>query len=270
MMTKLLETPPLINITPLTEIHEVPIHIHNPIHPSSANKHKRLGLQILNELSRIEMFAMRIEAVGKQDEVVSELAKTVAHLEQALYNFEQENGNPNRVDDPTGRVLLQRYMIRTGLVEMFPKSSEHLGIDPIVPGGSFLEGHLRQMASVNQLVSIALQLQNDLRLPNHKFIAHQVALLYQCINQAGQTFMQFKARVEEQFNALKEFCNASEEPYLTPTLQTWLTDLTTDIVAEALFSGRPMSQQTPQAAPLSDYINRVSSGNNWEEQIEAS
>ncbi|KAF9964882.1 hypothetical protein BGZ70_005797 [Mortierella alpina] len=266
MMTKLLETPPLINITPLTQIHEVPIHIHNPIHPTSANKHKRLGLQILNELSRIEMFAMRIEAVGKQNDVEAELTKTVAHL----YNFEQENGNPNRTEDPTGRVLLQRYMIRTGLVEMFPKSSEHLGIDPIVPGGSFLEGHLRQMASVNQLVSIALQLQNDLRLPNHKFIAHQVALLYQCINQAGQAFMQFKARVEEQFNALKEFCNESEEPYLTSMLQTWLTDLTTDIVTEALFSGRPMSQQTPQAAPLSDYINRVSSGNNWDEQIEAS
>lgn len=44
-----------------------------------------------------------------------------------------------------------------------------------------------------------------------------------------------------------------------------LADLTTDIVSEALFSGRPMSQQTPEAAPLSDYINRVSSGN-WEEQ----
>jgi hypothetical protein len=44
-----------------------------------------------------------------------------------------------------------------------------------------------------------------------------------------------------------------------------LADLTTDIVSEALFSGRPMSQQTPEAAPLSDYINRVSSGN-WDEQ----
>ncbi|KAG0207131.1 hypothetical protein BGX28_001562 [Mortierella sp. GBA30] len=221
MMTKLLETPPLINITPLTEIHEVPIHINNPIHPNSANKHKRLGLQILNELSRIEMFTMRIEAVGKQDEVVTELTKTVTHLEQAIYNFELENGSQSRLEDMTGRVLLQRYMIRTGLVDMFPKSAEHLGIDPVVPGGSFLEGHLRQMACLNQLVSITLQLQNDLRLPNHKFIAHQVALLYQCINQAGQTYSQFKARVEENFNTLKEFCNASEEPYLTPTLQTW-------------------------------------------------
>jgi hypothetical protein len=100
-------------------------------------------------------------------------------------------------------------MNRTGLAEMFPKASEYLGVDPVMTSGSFMEGkgdistdmlknlparsrvfvahdtpsflriaHLRQMSSINQLVSIAIQLQNDLRLTNHKFIAHQIALLY--------------------------------------------------------------------------------------------
>ncbi|KAK3812021.1 MAG: hypothetical protein J3Q66DRAFT_349163 [Benniella sp.] len=156
-------------------------------------------------------------------------------------------------------------MIRTGLAEMFPKSAEHLGVDLVIRGRSSLEAHLRQMSSINQLVSMALQLQNDLRLTNHKFIAHQIALLYQCINQAGRVYSRFKPRVEEHFVAAKEACNESEEPTLPTELQTWLADLTTDIVSEALFSGRPMSQQTPEAAPLSDYINRVSSGN-WDEQ----
>ncbi|KAI1315065.1 hypothetical protein EDD11_001358 [Mortierella claussenii] len=157
-------------------------------------------------------------------------------------------------------------MIRTGLAEMFPKSSEYLGIDPILPGGSFIEAHFRQMSTINQLVSIALQLQNDLRLSNHKFMAHQVALLYQCINQAGPQFsIKYKGRVEENFNTLKEVSNMSEEPHLPIELQAWLTDLTTDIVSEALFSGRPMAQQTPEASHLSDYINRVSSGNSLDE-----
>jgi len=50
-----------------------------------------------------------------------------------------------------------------------------------------------------------------------------------------------------------------------------LSELTTDIVADALFSGRAMSQQTPEGAHLSDYINRVSSGNTWENnQLHAS
>lgn len=50
-----------------------------------------------------------------------------------------------------------------------------------------------------------------------------------------------------------------------------LSELTTDIVADALFSGRAMSQQTPEGAHLSDYINRVSSGHTWENnQIHAS
>ncbi|KAG0238199.1 hypothetical protein BGX31_003335 [Mortierella sp. GBA43] len=251
-MTKLIETPPLIHIAPLTEIQEV-------------NKHKRLGLQILNELGRIEIFVTKIEAVGKHDDVTAELNKAVTHLEQTLYNFEQENGNPNRPDNPSGRVLLQRYMIRTGLGEIFPKSSEYLGVDLVIRGGSSLEAHLRQMSSINQLVSMALQLQNDLKLTNHKFIAHQIALLYQCINQAGPTYSKFKSRVEERFAVAKEACNESDEPILPTDLQAWLTDLTTDIVSEALFSGRPMSQQTPEAAPLSDYINKVSSGN-WDEQ----
>ncbi|KAF9906251.1 hypothetical protein EC991_000814 [Linnemannia zychae] len=106
-MAKLLGTPPLINITPLTEILEVPIHINNPIHPNSANKHKRLGLKILNELSRIEMFVTRIETVGKQEEILAELSKTVTYLEQTLYNFELENGQGHRLENTTGRILLQ-------------------------------------------------------------------------------------------------------------------------------------------------------------------
>ena len=45
-----------------------------------------------------------------------------------------------------------------------------------------------------------------------------------------------------------------------------LNELTVDIVAEALFSGRPMAQQTPSAGPLSDYINRVSNNDGNEDQ----
>lgn len=31
-------------------------------------------------------------------------------------------------------------MNRTGLAEMFPKASEHLGVDPVMTSGSFMEG----------------------------------------------------------------------------------------------------------------------------------
>ncbi|ORZ05670.1 hypothetical protein BCR41DRAFT_361514 [Lobosporangium transversale] len=163
-------------------------------------------------------------------------------------------------------MMLQRYMIRTGLAEMFPKSSEYLGIELILPRGSLIEAHFRQMSVINQLVSIAMQLQNDLRLSNHKFMAHQVALLYQCINQAGPRFStKYKNRVEENFNELKETANTTDEPRLPIELQAWLTNLTTDIVSEALFSGLSVCQQTSEATHLSDYINRVSSGGTLDE-----
>ncbi|KAF9164315.1 hypothetical protein DFQ26_001598 [Actinomortierella ambigua] len=218
-------------------------------------KHKRLGLQMLNDLSRIEMFVTRIETVGQQPETTAELDKTITHLENALIAYENDNGHAGRLDETMGRMMLKRYMIRTGLAQMFPKSSEYIGIEPVIPGGSFMESHFRYMSLINQLVSIALQLQNDMRLPNHKYMAHQVALLYQCINQAGPQFSKYKPLIEEHFNAVKELGNQSETPCLPQNLQTWLSELTTDIVAEALYSGRPMSQ-TPDAAHLSDYINR--------------
>ena len=31
-------------------------------------------------------------------------------------------------------------MDRTGLAAMFPKASEHLGVDPVMTSGSFMEG----------------------------------------------------------------------------------------------------------------------------------
>ncbi|KAK3818772.1 MAG: hypothetical protein J3Q66DRAFT_338441 [Benniella sp.] len=214
------------------------------------------------------MFATRIESIGKHEETSVELAKAIAHLEHTLCAYEAENGQPNRLENTTGRMMLQRYMVRTGLAEMFPKSSEHLGIEPILQRGSFMEAHFRQMSTINQLVSMALQLQNDLKLSNHKFMAHQVALLYQCLNQAGPRFSKkYKSRVEENFNALKEASNTSDEPRLPIELQAWLTDLSADIVSEALFSGRPMSQQTPDTPCLSDYITRVSSANSIDEAI---
>lgn len=38
------------------------------------------------------------------------------------------------------------------------------------------------MNVLNQLVSISLQLQQDIKLTNHKYMAHQLALLYVIFN----------------------------------------------------------------------------------------
>lgn len=38
--------------------------------------------------------------------------------------------------------------------------------------------HFHEMTIRNQLVSVSLQLQQDIKLTNHKYMAHQLALLY--------------------------------------------------------------------------------------------
>ena len=39
-------------------------------------------------------------------------------------------------------------------------------------------GYLRQCTLMNQVLTMCIQLRNDLQLPNHKYMAHQIALLY--------------------------------------------------------------------------------------------
>ena len=99
----------------------------------------------------------------------------------------------------------------------------------------------------NQLVSISLQLQQDIKLTNHKYMAHQLALLYviillllllllfnnflnfrsfffiyqHCLNQAGGHFIKYKSRVELHFDAIKALTNSSEEPQLTSEQKQW-------------------------------------------------
>jgi len=75
------------------------------------------------------------------------------------------------------------------------------------------------------------QLRHDaVHLKNHKYIAHQIALLYQCLNQCGN--LNFKKRVEQKFDEVKVLTEAEKVPQLSLAQQDWLVKLTTDIINE--------------------------------------
>ncbi|CAO3564168.1 unnamed protein product [Mortierella alpina] len=187
----ILESPPLVNVTPLAAIHEVPIHIRHPIYPNSTSKRKRLGLLMLNELTRVEMLVARIEAAGKHEETSAELKRSIAHLEQTLSAYELEK-KPAGVENSSGRMLLQRYMIRTGLDEMFSKSSEFLGIEPVIPGGNFIEGVCAPAACALRWTTTTLQAKEMLTmllsvLPTHSSFSPHVEHQPARVNRASSS-----------------------------------------------------------------------------------
>ena len=91
--------------------------------------------------------------------------------------------------------------------------------------------YFEHVSSLHQLLSMATQLRRDASNPaNHKYVAHQIALLYQCMNLVRGEAKPFKRRVEERFDAIKQATEA-DVPTLSPLMQEWLEQLTEEVAA---------------------------------------
>ncbi|CAB4397852.1 unnamed protein product [Rhizophagus irregularis] len=255
-MSKLKTTPPLVSLNKINTVSEVEIRLHEPLIIKPGSRKKRIGLQVLNALARLEVLLSKEEMLASSETGVqnlkqqlynkTEIDNTIAVLEASLLQFEE---------DGSAKKDVQTYLTELGLALLFPKSAKRLVVPNLVPGKADALAHFHEMNVLNQLVSISLQLQQDIKLTNHKYMAHQLALLYQCLNQAGGHFIKYKSRVELHFDAIKEMTNSSEEPKLSSEQEQWLSQLTADVVTEALFSGRPV---TAMSQPLAAYLNNVS------------
>ncbi|KAJ3329960.1 hypothetical protein HDU76_006757 [Blyttiomyces sp. JEL0837] len=142
----------------------------------------------------------------------------------------------------------EEQMSQAGLVYLFPKAAARLNLGNF-SGYQHLsaQAHFESLEALNQLVSMALQLKNDVKLTNHKYIAHQLALLYQTINLVGGDFIQYHSRIQTEFDSIKTMTSNPdvEEPQLNPDQKKWLTSLASDIVATALYSN-PQQLLVPQ------------------------
>ncbi|CAJ0870709.1 11683_t:CDS:2 [Entrophospora sp. SA101] len=128
-------------------------------------------------------------------------------------------------DEAAPKKDIQAYLSESGLGGLFPKSAKRLAPNTTLFNDSSNKmnatAHFHETNLYNQLVSISLQLQQDIKLTNHKYMAHQLALLYQCLNQAGGPFLKYKSRVELHFDAIKALSNSSEEPQLDEEQKKW-------------------------------------------------
>ncbi|XP_071949747.1 uncharacterized protein [Antedon mediterranea] len=79
-----------------------------------------------------------------------------------------------------------------------------------------MDGHFSQATALNRLISLCHQLQHDVTtMTNHKYIAHQIALLYQSINQLGnpKVLLDHRTSIETTFKKIKaELGKEDEKP----------------------------------------------------------
>ncbi|KAJ3109729.1 Protein ccc1 [Phlyctochytrium bullatum] len=139
-----------------------------------------------------------------------------------------------------GQPSHQDFLVSNQLVGSFPHVAQRLNLGYYAQQGtpSVPQDYFKRVSHLNQLSSMALQLRNDIHLTNHKYMAHQLALLYQAINLVGGAFTKYHARIQAEFESVKSLTSDPnvEEPQLTDAQKQWLNALTTDILNELLFS----------------------------------
>jgi hypothetical protein len=118
-----------------------------------------------------------------------------------------------------------------GYAGAFPLASQFMALDisQESPAVSYTE-YLHRFTILNQVIQMASQLRQDIHLSNHKYMAHQLALLYQCLNQSGPSLLRFKQRIEKEFDAIKSITHGNEAPQLQDAQKKWLNQVCSDIL----------------------------------------
>ncbi|KXZ55766.1 hypothetical protein GPECTOR_2g1316 [Gonium pectorale] len=116
----------------------------------------------------------------------------------------------------------QTTMQDLGLLDLFPYLAMGLSGDKLDtvqqnPGAAYFH----YISLLNQVVMMGTQLYHDACMPqHHKYAAHQIALLYQCLNMLQGDTKPIRRVVEARFDEIKSITE-SKEPYLPVELSAW-------------------------------------------------
>ena len=113
---------------------------------------------------------------------------------------------------------LQEGWAAAGLAALFPAGA----VAPAPSGKPPVGEHLATVAGWAALAALARQVAHEAaHAPSHKYLAHQLALLYQCLNACRGECKYFKRRIEGEFDAIKAATEAGPSRRLSPYQQAW-------------------------------------------------
>jgi len=227
--------------------HTVQVRLKEGIHGHSVQNGKSvndmsLESRILSQLTTLE-FLLQREQMSSSEIGSQKIDKLLLQIKETARKLH-----------PTKDIsqILEKSNIILGV--LVPNVAAKLGY-PIKTskGGGSAEEFLNYIGVLNQLSVMSHQLKYDTEtLTNHKYIAHQIALLYQCLNQVGDAGVAFKKRIEQKFEQVKSSTESQKLPLLTKEQQDWLLGVTLDITRE-------VSVWIKKATPISNYMIELNS-----------
>lgn len=138
---------------------------------------------------------------------------------------------------------LEDYFRGSGIGSLFPWVQPYLQQTPEQQPppdnepSSTVQGYISYMTLLSNIRTMAQQINTDIfSSASHKYIAHQLALLYQCLGSVPQ-LAGHRKEIENHFTTVKSTCSPSPEghpPRLSGPLKTWLLTVTQRLVDTTL------------------------------------
>ncbi|XP_077946938.1 uncharacterized protein LOC120834240 isoform X2 [Gasterosteus aculeatus] len=151
---------------------------------------------------------------------------------------------------------LEDYLDMVGLSVMFPRVEVFLiqGSPVDMLERPPMDDYYSHVTKLNQLLVLSQQLEEDIRhLGSHKYIAHQLSVIYQvvCSFRGIQAFSKMKKDIEANFKQLKQSLVAEEgsrhEPQLAANYIDWVLELTQSLTSLVLTLPEELTEELDQA-----------------------
>ncbi|KAL9553481.1 hypothetical protein MBANPS3_003275 [Mucor bainieri] len=171
---------------------------------------------VLEKIHRLDIWKSKLQVPSK---ILRNLNQTVLQIQ---------------VDIQNGRGILDN-LPETTVKQIYPRASQLLFHDTNDTHtlSNSNNSHLSSIQHLDQLYVTASRLYHDLNhLQNLKYIAYQLALLYQCVNRQGVSFVSYKVRIEQRFDEIKS-ATKTDPVFLDPSQKSWLCELALDIITQA-------------------------------------
>ncbi|MEW5318410.1 MAG: hypothetical protein WDW38_009634 [Sanguina aurantia] len=125
------------------------------------------------------------------------------------------------------RKSAQAALQSLGLLDMFPYLQMGLAGKPLQDVSQHHgTSYLAYITQLNQVVMLGSQLYYDACVPeHHKYVAHQVALLYHTLNLLQSDTKVIRRLVEARFDEIKTITE-SKDPYMSIEMSDWLQGIT--------------------------------------------
>ncbi|XP_067372251.1 uncharacterized protein si:ch211-218d20.15 isoform X2 [Channa argus] len=151
---------------------------------------------------------------------------------------------------------LEDYLDMVGLSVMFPRVEVFLiqGSPVDMLERPPMDEYFFHIAKLNQLLVLSQQLEEDIRhLGSHKYIAHQLSVIYQVLSsfRGIQVFSEIKKDIEANFKQIKQSLVTEEssrhEPQLAAHYITWILEITQSLTSTVLSLPEGLTDELHQA-----------------------